>query len=218
MRERGSESGVVYVEFVMAFMPIFLLFLGIAQIAMLFSSRLLVHHATVRAARAAIVIADDDPRWYETNDQRGVLGGRHAVPDDLLAALARGRLWASSGELPRPDAAARPSRRSEVETTAALVLLPLAARPGDSLGAAIGSPGLREGARLTLERLEVALPGEQLGRDDPITVAVSYQFECTIPLARRLVCRDASGTRTMLDAVTLTNQGAGFEYDEDWEP
>jgi hypothetical protein len=214
----SDTSGVVYVEFLMAFMPVFLLFLGVAQLVLLFAADLVVRHATVRATRAAIVIADDDPLHYAEGDRRGVIGGREATADDVMQALARGDLFARAGE--PAGARVAPSRRSDVQVSAALVLLPLAPTGGDSLADAIATPGLRLAARGTLRRMDVRIAGgdEPLGRDAPVALRLRYRYPCSVPLARRLVCRDEGTSRILESEVTLPNQGASYEYARSWSP
>jgi hypothetical protein len=218
---RSPTSGVVYVEFLMAFTPVFLLFVGVAQLILLFGARLVVHHANVRAARSAIVVADDDPRFYATGETRGSFTGRPARVEDVLYALGRGQVFprAEGGSI-ESEPVDR-SRRSEVEVAAALVLLPLAPTGGDSLADAIASAGLSEAARGTLERMELELEGPLRGalqRDDPIRVRLTYRYPCLVPLARRLVCRDPGTSKVLESELTLTNQGAGYPYDPSWTP
>jgi hypothetical protein len=215
---RAATSGVVYVEFLMAFMPVFLLFLGVAQLVLLFAADLVVHHAAVRATRAAIVIADDDPQHYAEGDRRGVIGGREATADDVLSALARGNVFTRAVGDTGPRQV--PSRRSDVEVSAALVLLPLAPAGGDSLADAIATPGLRLAARGTLRRMDLRIAGgdEPFGRDAPITLRLRYRYPCSVPLARRLVCRDDGTSRILESEVTLPNQGASYEYARSWSP
>lgn len=61
---RRDARGVVYVEFLLAFFPLFLLFLGICQLALLASARLVVQHAAQAAVRSAVVILDEDPEAF----------------------------------------------------------------------------------------------------------------------------------------------------------
>lgn len=66
MRRIGAEtSGVVYAEFLMAFTPFFLLFLGTIQIAFIATGSIVVQTAASKAARAAMVVLPDDPFFYE---------------------------------------------------------------------------------------------------------------------------------------------------------
>lgn len=67
MRRRNladDERAAVYVEFLVVFMPIFMLFLGMIQVGFLYTGKLVVSHAADSAARSAIVILPDDPEEY----------------------------------------------------------------------------------------------------------------------------------------------------------
>jgi Flp pilus assembly protein TadG len=79
----GDRSGAVYVEFVIAFMPLMVMFSGLFQLGMLQIADVVTQHAAVTAARAAMVILPDNPIYYDTGvDQIG--GQRYA--DIQLAA------------------------------------------------------------------------------------------------------------------------------------
>ena len=82
----ADERGAVYVEFIFAFMPIFLLFLAIAQVAQLASAKLVVAHAAARAVRTAVVVLNDSPRAYD-KAPRGDLSQGQPQPDDGLEGL-----------------------------------------------------------------------------------------------------------------------------------
>ncbi len=58
---RHDSRGVVYVEFLIAFFPLLVIFLGICQLALIASARLVVQHAALAAARSAIVVLEDSP-------------------------------------------------------------------------------------------------------------------------------------------------------------
>jgi hypothetical protein len=60
----NERHGAVYVEFLVAFMPLLVLFLCIAQLADLYSGQLVVKHAAYRTARAGAVVFPDDPANY----------------------------------------------------------------------------------------------------------------------------------------------------------
>lgn len=60
-----DARGAVYVEFLIAFMPVLTTFLCIAQLTDLFAAKLVVQHAAYRAARAGAVIFPDNPAHYE---------------------------------------------------------------------------------------------------------------------------------------------------------
>ncbi|MBN9161690.1 MAG: hypothetical protein J0I07_12060 [Myxococcales bacterium] len=88
----GDASGAVYVEFIIAFMPVFVFFLCLLQLALLFSSQLLVEHSAVQGARAAAVVFGDEPGPYgeHGDDPVNALGAsrRRAVRDAVLVSLA----------------------------------------------------------------------------------------------------------------------------------
>jgi hypothetical protein len=60
----GDTRGVVYVEFLIAFMPVFVLFLSLVQLVLIEMANLVAKHAAVTAARAAMVVLPDDPAHY----------------------------------------------------------------------------------------------------------------------------------------------------------
>ncbi len=61
-----DRSGAVYVEFLIAFLPVFLFFSGLFQLGMIEIADLVTQHAAVTAARAAVVVLPDDPAYYDT--------------------------------------------------------------------------------------------------------------------------------------------------------
>jgi len=77
-----SECGVVYVEFLIAFIPLFVLVLGICQLSFIAAAKVIVEHSAWRAARAAVVVLEDDPE-KNGGSPRGfyLLGSSRAVPE-----------------------------------------------------------------------------------------------------------------------------------------
>jgi len=78
---RHHERGVVYAEFIIAFVPFFLLFLGIVQLAFIATGGIVVQSAAVKAVRAATVVLDDDPLFYD-DEPRGLLDFNGSTDDD----------------------------------------------------------------------------------------------------------------------------------------
>lgn len=64
----GDIRGAIYVEFLIAFMPLFTMFLGLVQLADLHQANIIVHHAALMGVRAAVVILHDDPQFYENSE------------------------------------------------------------------------------------------------------------------------------------------------------
>lgn len=88
---RRDTRGAVYVEFLIAFMPVFVFFLCLLQLALLFSAKLVVEHAAVSGARSAAVVFGDEPGPYnKTSAQANVLsrGRQDTVRGAVLIALA----------------------------------------------------------------------------------------------------------------------------------
>jgi len=68
-----DERGVVYVEFLIAFIPLFFMFLAICQLALLAAAEAVVRHAAYSAVRSAVVVLEDSPKKFD-NAPRGSLG------------------------------------------------------------------------------------------------------------------------------------------------
>ncbi len=81
-----DERGVVYLEFLLAFMPVFVLFLAVCQLSLLYTGALVVRHAAYAAARSAIVVLEDDPARYE-QVPRGMLTTEPPAPGTGPASL-----------------------------------------------------------------------------------------------------------------------------------
>jgi hypothetical protein len=69
-----NERGAVFVEFLIAFLPVQIFFLCLIQSAILYSVRLLTEHAAVNGARAAAVVMADERSRYNGEAE-------HTVPE-----------------------------------------------------------------------------------------------------------------------------------------
>jgi hypothetical protein len=87
-----DRRGVVFVEFLIAFLPVYTFFLCFIQLALLFAVRLVTEHAAIDAARAAAVVIGDDPKRYngEKINRLTVRGSARyeAVRDAALLSMA----------------------------------------------------------------------------------------------------------------------------------
>jgi hypothetical protein len=90
-------------EFIIAFPPLLLVFLGVIQLALLAAADLVVRHAAVEGVRSAAVVLDDNPQYYGGAQRLQLADGaggdgprmaavRHAV-HARLAAIAPGWGW-----------------------------------------------------------------------------------------------------------------------------
>jgi len=105
-----SDSGAVFVEFLIAFFPVYVFFLCLIQLTLLFSSRLVTEHAAVHAARAAAVIIGDDPGRYDNEEPHVVQRGgarekeiRKAAILTLAPLILTGLVQDVEVILPEPD-------------------------------------------------------------------------------------------------------------------
>lgn len=82
IRLKRNDAGVVYLEFLMVFFPIFMLFLGIIQASLMGGAKLVVQHAAYAAARSAIVVLDDDPKFYDMTPRGCLLSKKGGASSD----------------------------------------------------------------------------------------------------------------------------------------
>jgi hypothetical protein len=87
-----DQRGAIFVEFLIAFLPVYTFFLCLIQLGLLFSVRIVTEHAALNAARAAAVVIGDEPRRYngEKINQLVVNGSARyaAVRNAALLTLA----------------------------------------------------------------------------------------------------------------------------------
>jgi len=200
--------GAVYVEFLLVFLPVFLLFLCILELGFLYTGRLVAQHAATRAVRAAVVILDDDPAFYGGEARNGVDINGSTASESPIEAFMAGAGY--GGTATRP---AGGPRFRDIRSAASIPLLAVAPTDsqlstalgdGDSVRNAIGLGGGRatNGAEAYNEAaLAVTFPTAPeansfrttFNRDDLITVRVTYLMHCSVPLVPVLMCDEPSG-------------------------
>jgi hypothetical protein len=209
---RSGERGTVMVETLIAFMPVFTLFLGIVQYVLLAVAQLVVHHAAVAGVRSASVVLDDDPKYYGGAEELSISDGSGDSGSDFLTSLASALLSdvpsdSSSGASgAAADIGARmvPIRNAVYAKLATIV--PARARqtldgnPGVSVLDGIGTTPARRlmQARDYLPVMTTITfprsPGASElfeGRVEPtglLTVRVSHVALCTVPLVSAIMC------------------------------
>jgi len=196
---RDGQEGAAYVEFLIAFIPLFIMFLGMVQMSLMYAGDLVVQHAASRAARAAVVVIDDDPARYEGAPRRAVqpegtssggsgLGG-------LIGVIGGGgggggnvggpRLAAIRSAASMPLSAISPSMDQLVDP--------------DSVRTAIGSAETRAATGVFLYNdtaMGVTFPTapgaesyrQRFGLDTQVTTRVTYLFHCGVPVAANIMC------------------------------
>lgn len=200
---RSDQRGVVFIEFLMAFVPLWTFSLCVFQLALIARANLMVKHAADAAARSAIVVLPDDPNEYGGEPQMSVARNRitsnafGGALRDLASALGNPGVSTVSRALSGGVLAnLGRSRLNTIRLAAHVPLMPLA--PVD-----VGldrTPSLRKS--LSTERsllsslyyqpfaVAVTFPNVQGERvtEPEITVRVTYAYQCTVPLARRILC------------------------------
>lgn len=198
-----AEGGAAYVEFLLAFLPLFFMFLGMVQMCLMFAGDLVVQHAASRASRAAVVVLDDDPRYYEGASRRSVQTSGSSRRSPLGALI---RLFSGSASGSAPPSTTGP-RLAAIRTAASMPLaaispsaLQLDRSATESIRQAIDDPDSRAATAVFMYN-EMAMavtfpqsPGSSSYRTswshgDQVTTRVTYLFHCGIPLVNRMMCR-----------------------------
>lgn len=222
-----DERGAVYVEFLLAFLPIFLMFLAICQVSFLVVGRLVVSHAALCGARSAIVVLEDDPQMYG-GAERGWLSDKPPGKTESSPLAAFGQLLAvAPPSEPTTSAKARQQGlRMQAIRRAALrplaTIAPTAAAflsgrgatlqaslEGDAATAQIFSQVYVNAAAVVTvhDRANVEqLVDEPVGRTAPITLRVTFVQLCGIPVVRAMMCRSLS---SLLEAPASAREGRG---------
>jgi Flp pilus assembly protein TadG len=196
--------GAVYVEFLLVFLPVFLLFLCILELGFLYTGRLVAQHAATRAARAAVVILDDDPAFYGGEARNRVDANGTTTGVSAVEAFLVGSGYGSGASAPRGAA-----RFRDIRSAASIPLLavaPSAAQLGDDdsvrnaigLGPQRAMTGAQQYNEAALAVTFPTAPGANSFRttftdDEVITVRVTYLMHCSVPLVPVLMCDEPSG-------------------------
>lgn len=213
-RMRSRQRGAVYVEFILVFPVLFVLFLVILQWSILSAASLGVQHAASSAVRSAIVVLPDDPIAYRDTPileipvtskcSEGVVGKLNKL---------LGRVAGQSGALPKSGTCTGGPRMAAIRFAAVSRMIPFAPNASSILPASVagafeslGSAGWLAGAALySYGATSVNFPespGSQtmLSSDDDrlriptdkqLTVRVNYLAHCGIPIARFLMCESS---------------------------
>jgi Flp pilus assembly protein TadG len=201
----ADQSGVVFIEFLVAFVPVWSFFLCVVQLAFITQANLMVKHSVDSAARSAAVVLPDDPNEYGGEPEMSVERNR-VTASDIGAVL--GRVGSALGGEPGTDSVVSAfsdgtmanlgrSRLNTIRLAAHIPLMPLApmnvghdSRP--TIAKAIGNQR-RVVSALYYQpfALAVTFPSvkDGIATGSEITVRVTYAYQCTVPLARRILCQ-----------------------------
>lgn len=215
-KQLGKDTrGAVYVEFLLVFIPIFTIFLGLVQASLMYAANLVVTHAANTAARAAAVVLDDDPANY-SDDERGTVSsgdsGTSAM-DQVGTFLEWAGLGGSSGGGGGGGSSSGNARMGAIRSAASLPLIAVSPSMESLLGnptvyKAIGGSGadraLTGAAIYNRTAVAVSFPSgprgtsyeSEFGKNDDVTVRVTYMFHCAVPLVNRFMCDDVGSLRS----------------------
>ncbi len=200
-----EQHGSINVEFLVVVTPFLMLILGIIQLVMLQVAATMTQHAANEAVRAAVVVLDDDPRYYGGAPRNSLEGG--LLPSDPVDDYIQ-RLGLGGG----PSASATGSARLQaIRGAASIPLLAIASPVGSeertSVEAVIGSgrPEDLAGGSARYNRAAVAVTFPEFprarslrtrfGQDDDVTVRVTYLYHCGVPLIRYVMCDSPGDAR-----------------------
>ncbi len=194
-REREAEArkgteGAVFVEFLIAFLPVFTMFLCLLQLALLFAVRLVVDHAAMSTVRAAAVVIGDDPETY-----------------------------GEPGKMPRHNLPPNSDRYKAIRRAAILSLAPLIANgtindiriffvPPDKPG---GKPLASSASFSPIEMQKVSKIRVRLEVEAACKMPIANRIACGNWLWR-FVPGPFNPSRTFLAEAVYPYQGARYEY------
>lgn len=214
---REDDSGAAYVEFLISFIPVFIMFLGMLQGALMYGANLVVTHAANRAARAAIVVLPDVEDEYDGEQQNRVDFTASSSSDDSITSFLE-EAGGGSYSAPFTAAGSRGSKRlNAIRAAASMPLLSISPSFDQLTGdpevykAVGGRPAERAIVGATLyNRTAVSVtfpttPGAttyktSFNPHEDVTVRVTYMFHCGVPLANRFMCDDYLALRTGIPA------------------
>ena len=228
--QKRRTRGAIYVEVLVAIIPVLIFFFGLLQLAMLYSAKLIVRHAAWRAVRSAVVILEDDPvrfdgvvrgklGYHESNGSAQSSGGAgdflQSVADLLKVRLPLAELRGMMSSEAGPRLAA-------IRQSADMPLAVLAPMPG-SLMQAFGLNGDELGDTSNATRfllgmflynraatmVTVLKDNGEVTDDVPatanVTVRVTYLYYCGMPIVNYFMCDSLmklSGMDQLDDAAT----------------
>ena len=223
-RGMGSDaSGAVMLEFLLAFVPVLTLLLGITQLGLLAVGRAVVQHAAAGAARVAVVVLEDDPKHYGGQPRGSVArterrssatragGGAHLDLQAILTGLSGddSRAGHVSAAALMPLSALAPSPMTLMGTYLDRNVDVASSFEPSPLGRALfGATWYGHAATaVTFPRS----PGSRqlrrgaFGAGELVTVRVTYLLHCAVPLIARAVCGRAPKAAGS-DLVEVQNQ------------
>ncbi len=213
-RDARKTRGAVYVELLIVLVPLLIFILALIQTALMYVGKLTVQRAANTAARAAVVVLDDDPQYYNGAPRNSLSGGSpHTL--DPVSAFA---LWMG---VPPPALFSSDSPRlQDIRAAASIPLIAVSPNLSSLVGYrsvanAIGAGDTdrlgSDAALYTRGAVAVTFPSApgassyrtSFGKHDDVTVRVTYLYHCGVPLVRYLMCESVASLHSgvSLDAI-----------------
>jgi hypothetical protein len=208
VRLAPDTRGSVYVEFLIVILPLLFFILALVQTALMYVGHLAVKRSANTAVRSAVVVLDDDPSHYGGAPRNSIAasGARWTDPVDGFVR------WFAGGAAP-PVGFGDSARLQDIRAAASIPLLAVSPPLGELVNAdsvyeavggkldesrAAGSAMYNRGA------LAVTFPTHpgadtfrtSFGRDDDVTVRVTYLYHCGVPLVRYVMCESLPSIKT----------------------
>lgn len=189
------------IETLMALLPLLFTFLGVIQLALFLMGKLVVQHAAGRAVRSAVVVLDDDPKYYDEADrydldagaareEDGLIGWGADLSDEYSQLLGGGEVQGGARLQAIRQAAFHPLAVLAPNTSALLGESNLRDEVADSPWTRMAFYALlynRGAASVTVE-LESGGPVTEEDYHAPVVVRVHYLMACGVPLVSRIMC------------------------------
>ena len=227
LRGKRGSSGAIFVEVLVAIIPVLVFFFGLLQLALLYTARLVVRHAAQRAVRSAVVVLEDDPARFDDTPQGEVTYHDSASTsagstEQFLQGLADVlKVPLPLDDVRRMTTSEAGPRLAAIQRAAYMPLATLAPNPATLLGVFGLSQDLGQGnsnlsqfvvglllynraaAMVTLRKPDGSV-ANCVGPTEDVTVRVTYLYFCTMPIAASIMCdslQQLSGLDQLDDAT-----------------
>ena len=200
-KRRSRERGAIYIEVLMALLPVLLTFFGVVQLALFKIGALVVQHAATRAVRAAVVMLHDEPKYYAGAARGDLTGGSSVDSGGLTGFMGKfNQAYTKIQGKEEPNGGARLNRIRAAAYHPLAVLAPpltfertlqqeLGGSPWTRI--AFGAEVFGLGAAAVTLRSSSGEVQTEFGVSDAVTVRVAFLMPCGVPLVSSLMCSRA---------------------------
>lgn len=177
-RVRGTTS----IEMVMVFPLMIAAWFGLTQLGLVVIGKFVVQHAAHRAARAAVVVLDDDPKEYGADGlKRNRLEGED---DPRFVAIKRAASAPLTVLAPSEEALNFEKLLNREVPVSSTFRDSITSGLGQALLGVVGYNGVSVVLSITNES-----ESDQFGLKDPVTARIDYLFPCRVPFGALLICK-----------------------------